>query len=68
MSLSQSQNPDRPEVQEQRRQDDNYFAKLNNLHPEAYIREVLTRIAEYPIGRIIDLLQWNIDSQKKVST
>jgi transposase len=35
-------------------------AKLNGIDPERYMAEVLRRIADHPINRIVELLPWNL--------
>jgi hypothetical protein len=40
---------------------DQAFRKLNGLNPEAYLNDILTRIADgHPINRIAELMPWRI--------
>jgi hypothetical protein len=41
-------------------------ARINGIDPEAYLRQVLECIADYPINRIDDLLSWNIVMQPRL--
>ena len=34
-------------------------AKMNDVDPQAWLADVLARIAEHPIQRLDDLLPWN---------
>jgi transposase len=42
-------------------------AKLNGYNPEAFLREVLTRIADHPINRINELLPWHLQATPAIS-
>ncbi len=36
-------------------------AKLNNVNPQAWLTDVLSRIADHKINRIDELLPWQYD-------
>lgn len=40
-------------------------ARLNNIDPQAWLADVLARIAEYPVARLCDLLPWNWQDHRR---
>ena len=36
-------------------------AKLNGVNPQAWLTDVLTRIADHPINKIDELLPWKFE-------
>jgi hypothetical protein len=34
-------------------------AKMNDIDPQAWLADILARIAEHPVHRLDDLLPWN---------
>lgn len=39
-------------------------AKLNGVDPEAWLTDVLTRIADHPVQRLAELLPWNWSQER----
>ena len=43
-------------------------AKLNSINPQAYLADVLARIADHPARRVADLLPWNWQPANPIRT
>ena len=43
-------------------------AKLNSINPQAYLADVLARIADHPARRVADLLPWNWQPDNPIRT
>ena len=43
-------------------------ARFNGVDPERWLREVLNRIADHPLGRIEELLPWNMAAELRPAT
>jgi transposase len=42
-------------------------AELNDIDPQAWLADVLARIAEHPANRLDQLLPWNWASQRAIA-
>jgi hypothetical protein len=43
-------------------------AKMNDVDPQAWLTDVLARIASHPARRIDDLLPWNLKAEKAAAS
>jgi hypothetical protein len=40
-------------------------AKMNDVDPQAWVADVLSRIADHPVHRLDDLLPWNCAAERE---